>query len=519
MPWHIEEDHAECPTDRSFAVVKDADESIAGCHNTRAAAEAQLAALYAQEAERSALTAFLTANVTSGNIEPLGGSPSPGTKKDKRLHENKCGSDHKLVDGKCVPKYMSIEMFEFMSSEEGVDHDPEVQPWRGTWVVEGAETGDGREFATGSLQWDQSETALLPLSWQEELLPAHEGAVVVGRATHLERVGNEIKAWGVIDTGSELGREVVRKIKAGFAGGVSINVDAVKNSDVELVYEDDDRPDVEKNPLEAMMGQPEKTIFHAGRIRGATLVELPAVYPSARIELIDVEAKPSETTNVVAVTAGATPPTHPPLEWFSDPKLDGPTPWTVTDEGRVYGHLALNDSCHITFPNQCVKPPTEQEHAYYTTRTLTTQEGRKVATGVVTFGTGHASRQATAVPAVAHYDDTGLVAADVVTGNDKYGIWVAGAIRSGLTEERRAEVSRMGISGDWRSIGGKLRLVAILGVNTPGFPVPNTRVNMRDDEPTALVASGVVTEERVERWNAMQEEDGTIRVRKLKSVS
>lgn len=512
MPWHIEEGHAECPEDRSFAVVKDADDSVAGCHDTRASAEAQLAALYAQEAEQAALSAYVAASVA------LGGPPNPGTKPDKRLHENKCDSDHKLVDGKCVPKYMSLEMFEFLATEDDTAvGDLAVQPWRGTWVVEGAETGDGREFAAGSLQWDQDPDAMLPLSWQEELLPAHEGAVVIGRATHLERVGNEIKAWGQIDIGSELGREVVRKIRAGFAGGVSVNVDAVKNTDVELVYDNDNEDNLNDDSFADLFAPPDRTIFHGGRIRGATLVELPAVYPGAKIELID--AAPKTEANVIAVTAGAEPPAHPPREWFTDPKLSGPTPWTVTEDGRVYGHLALNDSCHLTFPNKCVTPPREDEHAYYTTRTLTTQEGDKIATGVITFDTGHASLQLGAVPAVAHYDDTGLVAADVVTGNDKFGIWVAGALRPGLDENRRVAVERMALSGDWRGVGGRQRLVAILGVNTPGFAIPSTRVNMRDDEPTALVAAGVVTDERVERWNAKQEEDGTIRVRKLKSVS
>lgn len=45
MPWHIGK-HAECST---FAVIKDDDGSLAGCHETREEAEAQMAALYASE--------------------------------------------------------------------------------------------------------------------------------------------------------------------------------------------------------------------------------------------------------------------------------------------------------------------------------------------------------------------------------------------------------------------------------------------------------------------------------------
>jgi hypothetical protein len=46
MPWHIEADNAQCA---GFAVVKDEDGEVEGCHRTRPQAEQQLAALYASE--------------------------------------------------------------------------------------------------------------------------------------------------------------------------------------------------------------------------------------------------------------------------------------------------------------------------------------------------------------------------------------------------------------------------------------------------------------------------------------
>src|SRR4249920_61338 len=54
MPWHIVEGSASCPKSKPFAVVKDADGSVAGCHPTKAAANKQLAALYANEGSMSA---------------------------------------------------------------------------------------------------------------------------------------------------------------------------------------------------------------------------------------------------------------------------------------------------------------------------------------------------------------------------------------------------------------------------------------------------------------------------------
>lgn len=51
MPWHIDPDHPECS---GFAVVKDDDGEVVGCHPTRKAAQSQLAALYANEPEMEA---------------------------------------------------------------------------------------------------------------------------------------------------------------------------------------------------------------------------------------------------------------------------------------------------------------------------------------------------------------------------------------------------------------------------------------------------------------------------------
>lgn len=50
MPWHLEYGHAECGADR-WAVVKDDDGAVEGCHDERADAVEQQAALYAAEQE------------------------------------------------------------------------------------------------------------------------------------------------------------------------------------------------------------------------------------------------------------------------------------------------------------------------------------------------------------------------------------------------------------------------------------------------------------------------------------
>ena len=52
MPWRIEEGYEDCS---GYAVVKEDDNSIAGCHETKEEAEAQIAALYANESEMAEL--------------------------------------------------------------------------------------------------------------------------------------------------------------------------------------------------------------------------------------------------------------------------------------------------------------------------------------------------------------------------------------------------------------------------------------------------------------------------------
>lgn len=46
MPWHISSNIGSCS---GYAVVKDDDGKVVGCHKTKSEAEAQLAALYASE--------------------------------------------------------------------------------------------------------------------------------------------------------------------------------------------------------------------------------------------------------------------------------------------------------------------------------------------------------------------------------------------------------------------------------------------------------------------------------------
>nr|DAX34899.1 MAG TPA: minor head component F [Caudoviricetes sp.] len=208
-------------------------------------------------------------------------------------------------------------------------------------------------------------------------------------------------------------------------------------------------------------------------------------------------AKPNkhsgDTSTFDALVASAAP-VHPPAQWFNDPALDGPTGITVTEEGRIYGHLALWDTCHIASgPGQCTTAPHSQtDYAYFHTGAILTDDNQELAVGHLTLGTGHAAPDKTVRGTMAHYDNTGLAVADVRAGEDAHGIWVAGAVRPHISPEDIRTLRSSPLSGDWRRVQGNLELVAALAVNVPGFPVPRTKGATKNKSMYSLVAAGVI---------------------------
>jgi hypothetical protein len=91
---------------------------------------------------------------------------------------------------------------------------------------------------------------------------------------------------------------------------------------------------------------------------------------------------------------------------------------------------------------------------------------------------------------VQHYDDTRSAVADVNAGEDRHGIWVAGAVRPDATPEQIRALRASAPSGDWRVINGALELIAVCQVNAPGFPVPRAECLVASGAVTALVAAG-----------------------------
>lgn len=179
-------------------------------------------------------------------------------------------------------------------------------------------------------------------------------------------------------------------------------------------------------------------------------------------------------------------PVHPPATWFTNPQLTGLTKVRVTDEGRVYGHIADWNQTHIGHTGQRVYPPRCPDRGAYPRfhrHPIRCEDGTRINTGPLTTA-GHASTDAavTMSAAMAHYDDPRFVAANVVCGEDEFGIWVAGALRPGIEAWQVAFVDTYSFSGDWRNGA----LVAACAVSVEGFFVPN------DDSVHALAASAGV---------------------------
>lgn len=200
-------------------------------------------------------------------------------------------------------------------------------------------------------------------------------------------------------------------------------------------------------------------------------------------------------------------PLRPPAHWFDDPQLQGPTPLTVTADGRVFGHLALWNVCHFGMADVCrMAPHSNTGYQYFMTGTVLTADGTQRKVGRITLGTGHANLRLGYIPAADHYDNTGTAVAIVAAGEDRFGPWTAGAAVPEVSEAKLAELRRSPLSGDWRPTPKGLELVAALAVNTPGFPVVGLAA---DGSVQSLVAAGMVlSDEEIAALNGPQEAAG-----------
>ena len=391
--------------------------------------------------------------------------------------KSKCGpGQHKMPDGSCMdddsPK---------MDTYATGDGD---EPWKGILSVEGTESGDGRLFALGSLDWEPPPQ---PLMYQPANVGGHNASVLVGQIQSISRHGSRIRGAGTI-FGSALRSEHGENIRHMMeTGGVSVDVDRVKDADVEMVYADDESGDGAGN----MFAKPETTIFHRGRIRGATLVAFPA-FVEAKLAFtggtmtasVDPDSCGCEDDNpLVASVHTITIPNLPKAEWFNEPtdvKVAGAL--TITDNGRVYGIVAPSGTNHRSYKN--AKVPRNLDFSRFHKGETIVEGGGRVVTGVITASCGHAPTEnyGNLNNRLEHYDNSCSVLANVRIGYGRGGhIWAAGALNPGADPRQVAQALGCALSLDVQphpDRPGIREFIAAHLVPVPGFPLARTQASV-----------------------------------------
>lgn len=381
--------------------------------------------------------------------------------------------------------------------------------WEGPLVALDHLSGDGRMIGTPPTGFRATNHPWL--SFQKASAPGHDGKIGVGRVERLFVAPAELDGaqvphlWGggTFDQGDPDALDVMRKVTDGYAGTLSVDLD---DATVETIWVDEngakvDEPDEDEfwSWLEGEdIGKTPVDVAPDWRFAGVTLLQDPAFHtgwirfvdePNAAANVWTLDTTSAPPAPAVTASAGSgswseqvasRAPLEPPAHWFTDPELTGPTKVRVTDEGRVYGHIAAWDSRHAAMPD--VAPPRDPDGGAYHRfhhHPVRCADGSIIKTGPLATG-GHASTdpQITAMSAQAHYDRPEYVAADVICGEDQFGIWVSGSLRYGVSPYQVMLLDRYSQSGDWRY--GEL--VASCVVSVPGFDLPD------DDGVIALAA-------------------------------
>lgn len=356
--------------------------------------------------------------------------------------------------------------------------------WSAVLARTGVRTGDGRILSEGG---GSSRDLPRAIMWQERTDEGHGGAIVVGRMEALRIADGMVTATGSML--EDIPYKVIEELEAGVIG-----------------------PSVDLDDIEYVMDENENIVLTRWRVAGATLVAVPA-FADVSFTLDPVPAEPvysgawgdSPEAYATKLAAFATmtrerlaAPVLPPAEWFARPDVDRVTPLTVTEDGRVFGHIAPWGECHVGLPGCVTAPSSLTNYAHFHTGAQPVQGGQSVPVGTLVTGPRHADPQQAFRAAQQHYDDLDAAVARVVAGEDEFGIWVAGWMLPDANPARVEQFMASPVSGDWRNVGGSLELIAVCSVNAPGFPVPRARVAFANDRQTTLIGSFGVTARRGE---------------------
>jgi hypothetical protein len=322
-------------------------------------------------------------------------------------------------------------------------------------------TIDGRMIELGATEWRNPPIPLM-MNRINGVEGQHKNSLAAASIVDIWRDGATIYGRGVFSSDEE-GQEARQLIKEGVISRVSADMAGTVSEGFDV-----DRPDQVRKLVKKGI-------------------------------IVAVTALPMSSFNdtQIAVTAAAAPQGWaPPSDWFKSPQFEGPTPLTVTADGRIFGHAAIWGTCHVGYKDKCVQPPRSNSgYQYFNTGTVLCADGKKASVGRLTAGTGHAAMEFGAQPAVSHYDDNGWAAGYIHASEDEWGITYAGAVAPTANTDQIVALRAGAVSGDWRTIGFGLEFVGLLAVNMPGFPIPRTQSGFVASAQTSLVAAGVVTAE------------------------
>lgn len=371
--------------------------------------------------------------------------------------------------------------------DDAIPAPPAPSGWRGPIMPINQRSGDGRIMVLDETITEPPCRPLpLPLSAQRHVDEGHDGAIVVGLIRRVWLQDGHVWAEGTFND-DEDGREWAERVANGQRW-ISADLSDIQAEEIPL---DEQGAEMDTAASDVVLDLEVESLIRVTewKLMGATLCAGPA-FETAHIEAATVEPSGLTASLIAAGIAYD-------ADDFADPRLGELTALQVTDDGRVFGHLAGWRSCHIGFQGACVTAPrSATNYRYFHQGAVRLADGRDLPVGKITIGTGHAPTRpgVGATAAAAHYDNTGSVICVVRCGEDQHGVWVAGRTLPGTSEARLDELRRSGISGDWRTVtpGGGLELVAALAVNVPGFPIPRTQ-SMAASGEAALVAAGIVT--------------------------
>lgn len=174
-------------------------------------------------------------------------------------------------------------------------------------------------------------------------------------------------------------------------------------------------------------------------------------------------------------------------EWYQAAKFSAPTKWTVTDGGRMMGHLFTWGACHRSWEASACRTPDfmrgENFRKFHVGETRL-DNGRRIRTGALTFNARHALHRLgmTDEEIAEQCENTGLQLGTVRLFVDEFGVQACGQVHDSVTADQVAQAIGGFPSYDARTLRGAKRLYGLHVVNVPGHAF--------EDDTMQVTASG-----------------------------